>query len=307
MSESVVVTGASSGLGLATAERLAAAGRHVILGCRSGERGAAAARSITDAVPNADVEVLPLDVASLRSVRAAAAELIARRAPLHALVLNAGVQVVDGVRRSADGFELTFATNHLGHFLLTSLLREHLAEPARIVVVSSGTHYGPPRSGPFPGPRWDDPRVLADPSVAERDPSPRAGRIRYANSKLANLYFAYELARRLAGRAVTVNAFDPGLMPQTRLDRDYSARLQRLYDRLTPLLIHLVPGANSVAFSSDALARLVIDDEVAGVTGAYFAGRKLGRSSRESHDPERAAQLWQASTDLVAAADHATS
>src|SRR6185437_1086111 len=144
---------------------------------------------------------------------------------------NAGVQVVDGVRRSADGYELTFATNHLGHFLLVQLVLEHMAEPGRIVFVSSGTHYGLPRSIGFPGPRWQDPEVLADADAAAGDPSPRAGRVRYSTSKLANIYCVYELARRLAGRNVTVNAFDPGLMPQTGLDRDYPPRVQRLYER----------------------------------------------------------------------------
>lgn len=302
---SVLVTGASSGLGLATATRLAAAGYHVVLGCRDAMRGDTAATSITSTIPNARVEVLVLDLASLASVRAAADELTGElaaeleRPPVHGLVLNAGVQVVDGVRRSADGFELTFATNHLGHFLLTRLLCDHIAESGRIVIVSSGTHYGPPRTAGFPGPRWADPCVLADPDAAEHDLSPKAGRIRYATSKLANLYFTYELATRLADCDITVNAFDPGLMPETRLHRDYPARTQRLYDRLTPLLIRLLPMARSVVTSADALAWLVTAPEPAGVTGAYFAGRKQRRSSRESYDSQRAAELWHASVDLV--------
>jgi NAD(P)-dependent dehydrogenase (short-subunit alcohol dehydrogenase family) len=300
MQRSVVITGASSGLGLATAQRLAA-GHHVVLACRSAQRGAEAAAAITAAVPNASLEVLPLDLASLDSVRAAAAELSTGRdrPPPHALVLNAGIQVVHGVQRSADGFELTFATNHLGHFLLTHLLCDHLAEPGRIVVVSSGTHYGFPRNIGFPGPRWTDPRVLADPEAAERDPSPKAGRIRYSTSKLANLYLTYELSRRLADRKITVNAFDPGLMPETRLDRDYPQRVQRLYDRLTPLLVRVLPMANSLAASAGALAWLVTAPELGGTTGRYFAGRKVRSSSRESHDPHRAAELWETSVALT--------
>ena len=187
MSGSVVVTGASSGLGLVASTRLAEAGRHVILACRSASRGAAAEDRIRTEVPGASLEVLMLDVALLSSVREAAA-VLRGGPPLEALVCNAGVQIVDGVRRSPDGHELTFATNHLGHFLLATLLAGDLADGGRIVIVSSGTHYGPPRSIGFPGPRWDDPHRLADPSA--QDPSPKAGRVRYSTSKLANIYMA---------------------------------------------------------------------------------------------------------------------
>jgi len=304
MTMSVIVTGASSGLGKATAGELARAGHHVILGCRSTERGRAAADAIRADTAGAELEVLALDLASLASVRSAVRELgaaTARRPPLRAVVCNAGVQVVDGVRRSADGYELTFATNHLGHFLLIQSLLEHVAEPARIVLVSSGTHHGPPRSIGFPGPRWQAPQVLADADTAAWDPSPKAGRIRYSTTKLANIYCAYELARRVADRAITVNAFDPGLMPETGLDRDYPRRIQRLYDRLTPLLVRLVPGARTVSRSAADLAWLVTAPQVAGVSGAYFVGRRRRTSSKESYDRTRAAELWTASTRLVEA------
>ena len=186
MSGSVVVTGASSGLGLVASTRLAEAGRHVVPACRSASRGAAAEDRIRTEVPGASLEVLTLDVASLSSEAAA---VLRGRPPLEALVCNAGVQIVDGVRRSPDGHELTFATNHLGHFLLATLLAGDLADGGRIVIVSSGTHYGPPRSIGFPGPRWDYLHRLADPSA--QDPSPKAGRVRYSTSKLANIYMAY--------------------------------------------------------------------------------------------------------------------
>jgi NAD(P)-dependent dehydrogenase (short-subunit alcohol dehydrogenase family) len=295
---SVVVTGASSGLGLAASAKLAAE-RHVILACRSVERGEAAAVAIRERAPSASVEVLELDLGCLASVRSAASTLINDRPPLHALVCNAGIQVVNGVRRSQDGYELTFATNHLGHFLLTELLLDHIAEPGRIVMVSSGTHYGPPRSLGFPGPRWEKPDRLADPS--HQDGSARAGRIRYSTSKLANLYTTYDLAHRLADREITVNAVDPGLMPETRLDRDWPARLRRLYGRLTPLLIRAVPGARSVDDAAAAVAWLVTAPELAGVTGAYFAGRRRTASSKESYDRGRAVELRAVSEELVGA------
>ncbi len=302
MSMSVLVTGGSSGLGLAASAELAAAGHHVILGSRSVRRGEAAADGIRRRIPGARVEVLPLDLASLDSVRSAARALEqdGGRPPLRALVCNAGIQVVDGVQRSADGHELTFATNHLGHFLLIGLLLDRLVEPARIVLVSSGTHYGPPRSLGFPAPIKADARALADPDAALLDASPRSGRVRYATSKLANIHTTYELARRLAGRRITVNAFDPGLMPETGLARDYPPRIRRLYERLTPLLVRAVPGARSVARSAGDLAWLVTAPEPAEVTGRYFSGRRPRKTSKESYDRERAAALWRDSEELVA-------
>jgi protochlorophyllide reductase len=301
MAASVLVTGASSGLGLATATELAAAGRHVVLACRSVERGEAAVASIRQRTPDASLEVLQVDVASLKSVRAAVTTLLTSsdRPPLHDIVCNAGIQIVDGVQRSVDGYELTFATNHLGHFLLITGLLDHIVEPGRIVLVSSGTHYGPPRSAGFPEPRWADPRELADPAVAERDPSARAGRVRYATSKLANIYVAHELARRLSGRQITVNAFDPGLMPETGLARDYPPWMQRIYLRAAPLLVR-APGVQSVERSGSDLAWLVTSDEVAGVSGSYFLGRRQRPSSRESYDQDRAGELWRISEELVA-------
>lgn len=302
MARSVLVTGASSGLGLAASAELAAVGWQVILGCRDIGRGAAAAREIRGLVPDAALEVIPLDLASFRSVHAAADMLLTGgdRPPLHALVCNAGVQIVGGVQRTADGHELTFGTNHLGHFLLIRLLLDQLAEPGRVVIVSSGTHHGPLKSGGFPAPRWEDPRALADPDASLLDDSPKSGRIRYATSKLANLYTAYELARRVDGRRIAVNAFDPGLMPQTSLDRDYPRRIQRLYDRLTPLLLWL-PPVRTVAQSGSDLAWLVNEPELAEVSGAYFVGRKRRASSKESRDAARAGQLWAASESLVTA------
>jgi NAD(P)-dependent dehydrogenase (short-subunit alcohol dehydrogenase family) len=253
--------------------------------------------AIVDRVPAANLEVLELDLASLASVRAAASHLVSTGESLRALVCNAGVQIVNGVRSSVDGYELTFATNHLGHFLLTELLLEHIAEPGRILIVSSGTHYGPWRSLGFPGPCWEDPHRLADP--AAHDGSPRAGRIRYSTSKLANLYATYELAQRLSSRKITVNAFDPGLLPTTGLARDWPPAIQRLYTALAPTLIRVVPGARSVAEAGDALAWLVTAPELAGVTSAYFAGRRRRVSSKESYDRARAEQLRVASRELV--------
>lgn len=297
MTSSVVVTGASSGLGLAVSAKLAAAGHRVILGCRDGERGANAIAVIRGKVPDANLEVLDIDLASLASVRAAAEKVVSDGERLRALVCNAGVQVVNGIRTSADGYELTFAVNHLGHFLLTDLLLDHLADRGRILIVSSGTHYGPLRAFGFPGPRWARPDRLADP--ASQDDSARAGRIRYSTSKLANLYTAYDLAERLYERKITVNAFDPGVLPATGLARDWPPAIRRLYGALAPMLTKLVPGIHTVDEAADALAWLVTAPDLAGVTGAYFSGRRRQVSSKQSYDRARAVELREASRTLV--------
>ncbi len=301
MTTSVVVTGASSGLGRAASAELAAAGHHVVLACRSTARGEAAAEKIRSSTPGARLEVLNLDLASLASVRSAASTLAAGgdRPPLHGLVCNAGIQIVDGVQRSPDGYELTFATNHLGHFLLITLLLDHLAEPGRIVLVSSEVHQGPWKSMGFPAPRWDDPHALADPDRQAVNTSGKAGRIRYATSKLANIYTTYELARRLGSRQITVNAFDPGLMPETRLDQDYPPFVQWIYHQLAPLLVRMLPGARPLAQSGADLAWWATSPDVAGVSGVYCSGRSQRSSSKESYDQSRAAELWKISEELV--------
>lgn len=297
MTPTVVVTGASSGLGLAASARLSAAGYRVVLGCRDGDRGAYAMASIRERVPDADLEVLEIDLASLASVRAAAEKLAAAGPRLYSLVCNAGVQIVNGVRTSADGYELTFAVNHLGHFLLTDLLAGRIADRGRILIVSSGTHYGPLRAFGFPGPRWAPPRRLADP--AAMNGSAREGRIRYSTSKLANLYATYDLADRLSVRKITVNAFDPGVMPGTGLARDWPATARRVYGALAPALTRWMPGVRTTEEAADALAWLVTAPELAGVTGAYFAGRRRQVSSKESYDRARAAELSVVSRELI--------
>lgn len=297
MTPTVVVTGASSGLGLAASTKLSAAGYRVVLGCRDHDRGANAVGAIRTKVPDADLEVLEIDLASLASVRAAAERLAGAGTRPYALVCNAGVQIVNGVRTSVDGYELTFAVNHLGHFLLTDLLADRISDRGRILIVSSGTHYGPLRAFGFPGPRWVPPRLLADP--ASMAGSAREGRIRYSTSKLANLYATYDLAGRLSARKITVNAFDPGVMPETGLARDWPPALRRLYGALAPALMRWIPGVRTTDEAADALAWLVTAPELAGVTGAYFAGRRRQLSSKESYDQARAAELSAVSRELI--------
>ncbi|AGL16394.1 oxidoreductase [Actinoplanes sp. N902-109] len=300
---SYLVTGASAGLGLVTATELAAQQRHVVLAVRDPDRGRAAIARIRQSVPDASCELLVCDLASLASVRRAVAELLqGDRPPWEGVIANAGLQVVRGVETSADGYELTFAINHLGHFLLITQLLPHLPRGSRVISVASEVHQGPAKSMGFPAPQWRDPRELADPALPGLDTSSRGGRVRYANSKLANIMFTYELARRAADRGVTALAFDPGLMPETGLDRQYPALMQRGYSLLAPLVVALAPGARSVAQSGADLAWLATSPELAGVTGRYYSGRTPRSSSALSRQESEWARLWERSEELVAAA-----
>ena len=314
--KTVVITGGNAGLGFETARELGASdpGWRVVLGCRGLEKGERAARELNGDLGDERVEAMVLDLASLASVRAFARELRARVStgevpPLRALVCNAGIQVVTGTTYTEDGFEETFGVNHLGHFLLVNLLLGDLEAPARIVLVSSGTHDPAQRTGMPPGPRWREPKVLAWPEMYPETPgeSPgTTGRRRYTSSKLANVLTGYELSRRLEAAGfgdreapVTVNLFDPGLMPGSGLARDYGPPQRLAWKYLFPALRLVVPNVNSTAGSGKVLARLVSEPRFEGVTGKYLVGHEAQRSSDESYDREKAAELWEASARLV--------
>jgi NAD(P)-dependent dehydrogenase (short-subunit alcohol dehydrogenase family) len=289
-----VVTGATSGLGLECARALAHRpdGWRVVLAVRDQDRGHAAAGEI--GAPER-VSVLPLDLASLRSVGAFPAELdAAGLPPLGALVCNAGVQVASGDQRTADGFELTFGTNHLGHFALVQGLVTRLSPPARVVIVASDTHDPARRTG-MPAPRYTSAVDLAYSGEL------RPGRELYTTSKLCNVLFAYELDRRLelGARGISVNAFNPGLMPGSGLARDYGA-LQRFAWRFLMPAMRVFPQVRSAAQSGRHLAALAADPAFDSVTGRYFDGLQDTPSSLESHDLEKARDLWETSRELVA-------
>jgi NAD(P)-dependent dehydrogenase (short-subunit alcohol dehydrogenase family) len=285
-----------------------------VIASRSPGKALAAAAQLIAQVPGAWVEVLPLDLASLESIRAFAADYGTREwPPLRALICNAGRQVISGATYTQDGFESTFGVNHLGHFLLVHLLLRYMAAPARIVVVSSDTH-DPARHTGMPAPHYSRAADLAwpdrAPAAANSAETPgTVGRRRYTTSKLCNVYFTYELARRLrqegvstAAKPVTANAFNPGLMPGTGLVREYPAPLRAAWHFLLPLLLPLarrfIP-MNSVADSGRALARLVTDPALEAVSGKYFSGRDEVRSSDESYAAQKALELWETSVKLA--------
>jgi NAD(P)-dependent dehydrogenase (short-subunit alcohol dehydrogenase family) len=201
---------------------------------------------------------------------------------------------------SEDGHEATFAVNHLGHFLLVALLLGQLTPPARVVVVSSGTHDPAQRTG-MPIPRYTSAVELAraDANWAAGDSPAIAGRRRYTTSKLCNVLFTYELEQRLGGRGINFNVFDPGLMPGTGLARDYPAYQRLAWRFLLPALTLVMANVNTPRQSGRALARLITDPALDESSGHYFSGAREIRSSEDSYDRAKAADLWQASLELV--------
>ena len=293
----VIITGANAGLGLECARALLTddPSWHIVLAARDVGRGSDAVVRLGS--PDR-CTVMHLDLASLESVRSFVdAVRSAALPPLHAVVCNAGLQVVSGTEKTAEGVEMTFGVNHLGHFALVQGLLDLLTRPARIVVVSSGTH-DPAKFTGMPAPDYTRAAALAEPTTTTDGAE---GRRRYTTSKLCNVLFAYELDRRLGhgAQGITVTAFDPGLMPGSGLARDYSAGGRWAWRYLLPML-RLLPGVHSTRTSGRHLAALVHDARFDAVTGAYVVGRKQTPSSRDSYDRAKALDLWETSERLVA-------
>jgi len=271
-----IVTGANSGIGKETAEKLAELGATVVMVCRNRERGEKAAADIKARSRNDAVEVLLADLASLASVRSLAKELGKRHDSLHVLVNNAGIA---RVRRSetVDGFESTFQVNYLSHFLLTNLLLDTLREstPSRIVNVSSVSHFGGRMN-------FDDLQMKKGYWVMRA----------YSQSKLAQVLFTYELSRRLEGTGVTVNCLHPGAVA-TNIWRNYLGPFAFLGSVSRLLLISPQQGARTPVYLSSS-------PEVEGVTGKYFEQEREKRSSDVSYDRALAERLWDASEKMVA-------
>jgi retinol dehydrogenase 14 len=278
-SRTVLVTGASGGIGKATALGLARMDAHVAIVGRDPERTEAAARDIR-AVGGSAVDVFIADLSSQAEVRRIAAETLRRLTRIDVLINNVG-GYWNSRHVTADGLERTFAVNHLAPFLLTSLLLGRMKQnaPARVITVSSNAH----RTG----------RIDFDDLQGERSYS---GSRAYDQSKLANVLFAYELARRLRGTGVTSNALHPGVV-RTSFGADDPAGIQKF---VVPLLRPLMKSPERGAATSIQLATA---PELEGVTGAFFANGRRTRSSKASYDEGDATRLWRVSAELVALPD----
>lgn len=273
-----MVTGANRGIGRATAEGLAHFGARVVLVCRRKQDGEEAAHAISTATGNSALEVKAGDLGERAAVRRVAEEILSAHSQLHVFVNNAGI----ASRRRAmtvDGMERTFAVNHLAYFELTLRLLPAIraAAPARIISISSESHQGASID-------FDDLQNVRG----------YGGVKAYGRSKLMNVLFTYELARRLAGTGVTANCMHPGVIA-TRILTDYMPMLKPL--------AKVIGGKPEEG--ADTILWLATAPEVEGVTGKYFIKRREARSSAASHDPAVARRLWEESVKLtgVGAAD----
>jgi retinol dehydrogenase 14 len=269
-----LVTGATAGIGKATAMALAGMGAIVAIVGRNAAKTEAVAREIITRTGNEAVTWFVADLSRQDEVRRLAAEFRNRYDQLHVLVNNAGGMF--GTRQvTADGLELTFALNHLAYFLLTDLLLGMLkaSAPARIVNLSSGAHLAG--------------RIhFGDLQLAQKYKPGTA----YAQSKLANVLFTYELARRLEGTGVTANCLHPGAVA-TNFGQNWGLN-NFVYSTFGRFMLTPEQGADTAIY-------LASSPEVDGVTGRYFAKRKPKRSKASSYDTAIAARLWQVSEQLT--------
>lgn len=269
----------------------------VVIASRSDKEHAAAAINKANNHTNNTV-FMSLDLADSKSIRAFASEWASQnRPPIQALLLNAALQFPGALHKTPEGLETTFAIAHVGHALLFHLLCPHLAENARVVVTSSGTHDPAQKTG-VPDAEYTTAEDLAHPpSHMIKIP----GRKRYSSTKLANVLWTYALDKRLRAsipdRGITVNAFDPGLMPGTGLAREGNC-VERfvwnsVFPRVMPVLRVLVAeNIHTPEDSGASLARLTIADEVQGVSGKYYEGMKEIKSSKDSYEVQKQADLW---------------
>ena len=259
----VLVTGATDGLGRRVALELAAKGATVLLHGRSPERLEAALEELRNETGSEKLGSYVADLSSLGEVRGLAEQVLSERDRLDVLVNNAGI-ISREREESEDGHELTFAVNHLSHFLLTGLLLPLLRDsaPARIVNVASAAQ---------------SPIDLEDPMLERGYDAMRA----YSQSKLAQVAFTFELAERISDTGVTVNALHPASLMDTKMVRDTFGYTM-----------------STVEEGAEAVVRLAASQQVEGVTGRYFDGTREARANRQAYDPQARKRLWALSEEL---------
>ena len=275
----VLITGATSGIGLAAAQGLAALGAQLAIVARNEAKAEHAVQQIVaEGGAGTKVDVLSADLASQHSVRELAAEVLARYPRLDVLINNAGA-INEHRELTDDGMELTWAVNHLAPFLLSTLLLDRLKEsaPARIITTTSDAHKG--RLIPF-----DDMEAR---SYGQR------GYARYGQTKLANILFTVELARRLQGNGVTANCFHPGLVA-TGFNRNNGALMSTVMVMIKPFSRTPVKGAQTLVWLADS-------PDVSDQSGGYFVDKRRAMPSQPAQDADAARRLWEISEEQTRA------
>lgn len=275
----VVLTGGNTGIGKATAEELCRRGARVLITARDAAKGDSAVASIRAAVPGAEIDWRPLDLASRASIEACAAALLDELDAIDVLVHNAGLILSD--RREAEpGIEATFMINHLGPFLLTRLLERRLIEsaPARVVVVASAAHQRA-RGG----------LDFDDLQAARR----YSGELVYSQSKLANILFTNELGRRLEGTGVTANSLHPGVVATDFTGDGDATGLWRFFFRF------FRPFFKTPEQGACTSVHVACEPSLAATSGAYFSDCKRTTPSAFARDVDAARRLWAASEALL--------
>jgi len=270
-----LITGATSGIGRVVAQELARLGATVAVVGRNPKKAAATVQYIRRQTGNSSVDFLLADLSSQREVRQLAEEYKDRYHRLDVLVNNAGA-IMLARRQSVDGIEMTFAVNHLGHFLLTNLLLDVLksSRPSRVINVSSDSHEG------------------AELDFQDLQCQQKYGGLRaYGRSKLANMLFTYELARRLEGTGVTANTLHPGVVATNLLANN------GLAGRVLNLFVRVI--GRSADKGARTITYLATSTDVADVTGGYFVNETPVPSSQGSYDEDAALRLWRASEELT--------
>lgn len=271
-----VVTGANSGMGKAISTELARTGAVVVMLCRSKERGEAALKEVKELSGSSNVELMTCDLGSIKSIENFCMEFKKKYNRLNALVNNAGV-ILPGWHQTAEGYELQFGVNHLGHFLLTNRLLELLitSAPSRIVNVASGAH----KIGKI---HFDDVNLKKNYTLWRA----------YAQSKLANILFTYELAERLKGTEVTANCLHPGAVATSMgVNRDTGFGTF-ITGMLKPFFQTAEQGAETTIY-------LATSKEVEGITGKYFYRKRPITSSKVSYDKVVSKRLWELSEEMT--------
>jgi NAD(P)-dependent dehydrogenase (short-subunit alcohol dehydrogenase family) len=272
----VLVTGATAGIGLATARELARKGAQVTLVGRNPARLAAVIAQISSQTGNPHLESISADLSTRAGVQLVANEFKKRHTCLDVLINNAGA-FFNSRQLSVDGLEMTFALNHLNYFHLTNLLLDVLqaSSPARIVNVASDAHRGQ---------TLDFGNLQLEKGYS--------GRLAYGRSKLMNVLLTYELARRLEGRGVTANALHPGFVA-TQMGMNNGRLMQLVMKLVAPLARSPEEGASTSLY-------LAVSQEVEGVSGRYYVDKYPVQSDPASYDLAAAQKLWDASLELMA-------